>query len=140
MSNFYELIFDVLTEQGKTFQDLENAGVVGKNIFYQYKTNTPYLQTVIKIANYLNVSLDYLSNRTTNNNFKEYLQTGDIFYGKFIKLLDELKISQTKLSRDLNLGRSNFTYWSKGSLPKLNTLIEIANYLGCSIDDLLETV
>lgn len=138
MSNFYELLKDILDEKQKTYQDLENSGIICKRTFYQFKSFTPHISTIIKIANYLEVSLDYIGDRTSHNNFKKYNETQFNFYKKLINLLKYSNISQSKLCRDINLGRSNFTYWKNGSLPKFSTLIDIANYLQCSIDDLLE--
>lgn len=137
MSNFKELLSDVLIEQKKTFQDLEDAGVVSKRTFYQYNNFTPFLPTVIKISNYLKVSIDYLFGIVSYNSFKKYNERQKDFYKKLNSLLKERNISQSKLSKDLSFGRSNFTYWKKGALPKLSTLIELANYFGCRIDDFL---
>lgn len=71
MSNFKELLLEVLNEKNKSVKDLEDGGIIPKRTFYEYKNVTPYLETVLRIANFLNVSLDYLSNRTTDNRFRE---------------------------------------------------------------------
>lgn len=55
--------------------------------------------------------------------------------------MDNLKdqnISQNKFAKDLKIGRANFTYWKHGKLPKLESLILIADYLNINIDDLLD--
>lgn len=139
MSNFKCMLNDVLIEKGKTFGDLENAGIICERTFYQYKDFTPYLQTVIKIANYLNVSIDYIVDRTAENNFKRYSETQLHFCENLLKIMKVGNISQCKIADDLQIGRSNFVYWRRGRSPKLNTLIELANYLNCNIDDLLDT-
>ncbi len=138
MSNFVELLLEVLEDNDKTFKDLENDGIISKRSFYQYKTFTPFLPKILEIANYLEVSLDYFANRTDKNNFKKYNINQPNFFNKLKKMLKSLEISQLQLAKDLKIGRPNFSYWNKGSLPKFTTLIEIANYLNCNIDDLLE--
>ncbi|MBQ8431067.1 MAG: helix-turn-helix transcriptional regulator [Clostridia bacterium] len=137
MSNFYEMVFDALEENHKTFKDLEDAGVIKERVYYQFKDFTPFLPQVLKIANFLEMSLDYITNRDSKNKFKKY-KTKPNFYINLKRLLNNSQIKQCNLEKELNLGRSNFTYWKNGSLPKLNTIIQIADYLKCSIDDLLD--
>lgn len=137
MFNFKALLSDVLVEKGKTFKDLENAGIICERSFYQYKDFTPYLPTVIKIANYLKVSLDYLSGRTSENRFVEYDLKRLSVYDNLIKIMKSADIDQSRLAKDLDIGRTNFVYWRKGRLPKLVTLVRLADYLNCNIDDLL---
>lgn len=138
MFNFKDLIDDILLEQGKTYKELEDAGVICRRTFYLYKSFTPYLETVLKIANYLKVSLDYIVGRSTVNNFREYKIPPSNFYDKMIKVLATYNVTQSKLANDLEIGRSNFTYWKQGKQPKLETLVLIADYFKFSIDELLE--
>ncbi len=138
MSNFVELLEDALFENDKTWKDLENAGIICKRTFYQYKTYTPFLTTILKIVNYLEISLDYFTNRTDDNKFKKYKLDQSLFFDNLSKILKSLNISKTQLAKDINIGRPNFSYWKNGSLPKLVTLFDLANYLNCNIDDLLE--
>ena len=138
MLNFVELLNEKLEERDKSIKDLEDCGVIPKNSFYQYKTYTPFLPTVLKIANFLEMSLDYFVNRTPNNNFKEYNLEQHSFFDKLQKMIKFSHSSQIKLAKNINIGRTNFSYWKNGSLPKLITLVDIANDLGCFIDDLLE--
>lgn len=137
MSNFKILLNDILLEKDKTFKDLEFDGIISERSFYQYEDYTPYLPTVIKIANYLNVSLDYLTGRTTENKFRRYSENQIGFVSKINQIMKASGISQYKISEDLHINRSNFSYWLNGRIPKLETLIAIANYLNCSIDDFL---
>lgn len=138
MTNFGELLSEMLNEKDKSFKNLEDAGIIKKRTHYQYKTFMPFLPTILSIANFLEVSLDYMVGRTTKNNFKKYNVNEPLFYEHLIRILKKLSITQKKFTEDLSIGRSNLFYWKNGSLPKLPLLIEIANYLGCDIDELLE--
>jgi len=55
-----------------------------------------------------------------------------------MKILKDYNISQQKFAEEVPISRPNFTYWKKGKLPKFETLINIANYLNCSIDEFLD--
>ena len=41
------------------------------------------------------------------------------------------------LRKDLNIGNRYFQTWDNGADPKLNTLIKLANYFNCSLDELV---
>ncbi len=137
MSNFYAILKDALTEKHKSFEDLERDKIIPVRSFYQYKENTPFLPTILSIANYLKISLDYLCNRTIENKFKKYNIDSINFYSNIVRMLKIYNVSQKKLAFDLSIGRSNFTYWKQGKIPKLETLIAIADYFNCSLDDLI---
>ena len=71
MSNYYELILDALNEKEKTIKDLETKGILGKNTFYIFKSSAPSLITMIKISNFLNMTIDYILDRTNENKFMQ---------------------------------------------------------------------
>ena len=60
MINFIEAVRNVMEEQGKEVERLFSSGIISKNTFWKYKQRNPSLQTLIKVANYLEVSIDYL--------------------------------------------------------------------------------
>lgn len=110
---FLDLLNDVLLEKDKSLKDLEKDGIICERTFYRYNNFTPYLPAILKICNYLNISLDYLAGRTDENKFKTYNLKPTNFYNKLMKILNENEISQSKLSKDLHISRPNFTYWKK---------------------------
>lgn len=136
MSNYYELILDALNESEKTIKDLEENGILSKNTFYIFKRTAPSLIVMIKIANFLNMSIDYILDRTTDNKFKKYSLTQSKFYTYLDKIM--MSISQSQLCKDLGISRTNFSRWANGTKPTLAKLIILANYLHCNIDELLE--
>ncbi|MBP3432080.1 MAG: helix-turn-helix transcriptional regulator [Clostridia bacterium] len=138
MTNFYDLISDVLQERNKSIKDLENDGVLTKNTFYNFKDTAPSLSNIIAIANYLSVSIDYIIGNTSENKFKRYSPTQPNLYSKISALLNSSGISQSKLCKAVGISRTNFSRWNHGATPKLSTLIEICKYLSCNLDDILE--
>lgn len=55
-----------------------------------------------------------------------------MFYGTLKEICDKKKTSPSAVCLDLGMSKSNVTEWKKGRSPKLDTVIEIANYLGVS--------
>lgn len=137
MIDFIKLVENVLEEQGKTKQVLFENKVVSKNTFFKYKQRYPSIKTVIKISNYLNVSLDYLFEFCSENNFKKYNENNLKFYDNLICLINSKKISARKFCKDLGYSKDNIVRWKKGVQPTIQRLLEIAKYFGCSIDDLI---
>lgn len=136
--NYFSIIKDVLNEKNKTILDLEKDNVIKKNIFYEFKYCCPSLKNIINIANYLKLSIDYILENTTENNFFKYKLEQNNIYNKLVEALKIANISQVKFCKDLGISRTNFSRWNNGATPKLSTLIDVSKYLGCRIDDLLE--
>ena len=138
MVDFIDLIKRALEEQGKSFDDLFRDNVISKNTFYKYRQRQPNLETVFRLANYLKISLDYLFEFCENNTFKEpYCYQQNNFYNNLIALLNARGISNRQFCKNLNYSRDNILRWKKGVVPSLNSLIDIANYFDCTLDDLL---
>ena len=136
MSNYYELILDALKEREKTIKDLEENGILAKNTFYIFKTTAPSLNTMIKIANFIHMTIDYILDRTTDNKFKKYTLKQSTLYNNISKMM--MSTSQSKLCDELGISRTNFSRWSNGTKPTLSKLLILADYLHCTIDELLE--
>ncbi len=138
MLDFISIVKNNLNEQNKTIDNLFKDNVISKNTFYKYKQRFPNLKTLIKIANYLKVSIDYLLELKDENCFKNfYVYNKDVFYKNLIFFIQNKKISCRKLCKDLNYSKDNIYRWKKGVIPSIRNLIELAKYFDCYIDDLL---
>ena len=137
MFNFIDAVQEILEDQGKTTKDLFDDKIVSKNTFYKYRQRNPSLITLINIANYLKVSIDYIYEINDENNFHQYSLNQEGFYNNLISILKSANISCRKFSKDLNYSRENILRWKNGTRPSVQSIIEIAQYLHCSIDDLL---
>ena len=137
MTDFITVVKNVLEEQGKTIDDLFSNEVISKDTFYKYKQRNPSLQTLIKIANYLQVSIDYMYELNDENHFIPYSTNQSDFYNKLINLINISNISSRQFCKDLNYAKDNVLRYKNGVEPSIRTLFEIANYFNCSVDDLL---
>ena len=138
MADFISIIEVVMQEQGKKIDGLFIDNVISKDTFYKYKKRNPSLKTLLKIANYLRVSIDYMYEFSNENNFIPYDTNHLNFYNNLINLLTLRRISNRKFCKELHYAKDNILRYKKGVEPSLRTLLEIANYLHCSIDDLLK--
>lgn len=136
--NFFELFKNALDEKNVTIKELEDFGVLKTNTFYNFSTYCPSLFNAIQIANHLQLSLDYILEKSDINNFKRYKNDQSNFYFKLKDMLKTYNISNHKFLKELNMDKNNFAKWKNGATPKFSTVIAISDYLGCGVDDLLE--
>lgn len=137
MEDFISLVNNILEEQNISPEDLFINNVVSKNTFYKYRHRNPNLETAIKIANYLHVSLDYLLGLSEDNIFHTYSLNQQNFYNTLVNLIQASNISQRQFCKELNYSKDNILRYKKGVQPSIRTLIEISKYFGCTIDELL---
>lgn len=135
--NYFEIFNDALTEKGFTISNLESENIITKYTFYKFKKYCPSLENAINIANFLEMSLDYILNKTDENKFKKYKTNQSDFIVKLENILSSIILSKRKFCLDLGLSDANFTKWKNGAIPKFSTIINISNYLQCPLDDLL---
>lgn len=138
MKDFINLIKNVLDEQGKTVDCLFCDKVISKDTFYKYKQRNPSLQTLIKLANYLKVSVDYLYELSDVNDFKPYSNDQSGFYFNLKEWINKKKISDRQFCKDMHFQKDIVGRYKNGVEPSVRTLLEIAKYFGCSTDDLLK--
>lgn len=137
LKKFKENVLYLLKEKNFSVQKICEQANLGKNMIYDLDLHLPSLENAIKISKALDISLDYLVGRTENQDKLKSISAKN-FYKNLNIILKENKIIKTKFYKDMNYSTDCFTRWKKGSIPYLSTIIEIADYLNCSIDDLLE--
>ena len=80
MFSTFEIVKDLCEKQGISLNTLEDKLKLGKNSLYGLKRNQPSAERLQQIADYFNVSTDYLLGRTDNpaiaGDSKEYIWKG----------------------------------------------------------------
>ena len=74
MFSTFEIVKDLCEKQGISLNTLEDKLKLGKNSLYGLKRNQPSAERLQQIADYFNVSTDYLLGRTKN----PYTSNGDL--------------------------------------------------------------
>lgn len=59
---------------------------------------------------------------------------------RIMELLDEKKISKTRICKDLDLQRGNFNRYCRDDFQRIdaNLILKLCDYFDCDISDLLE--
>lgn len=136
--NFDKMLLEVMKEKSKTIKNLVENNIISEDSFYQYKNYIPNLKHSMAIANYLEVSLDYILGNIDFYDFKTYKEHQTKIYDNIIIIMKSLNVSKYRICKDLGISIDNFARWQKGNVPKFSTIIEISKYLNCRIDDILE--
>lgn len=137
MIEFISAVKNILEESGTTIDIIFEKGVISKNTFYKYRHRNPSLKTLIKVANFMCVSIDYLYELSDTNNFKKYSQDQRGFYQILQNYINKANLSNRQFCKELNYQKDALTRYKQGVYPSLRTLFEIASFFGCSVDDLL---
>lgn len=135
---FQKRINELVSETDLKNVDLAKAG----NFDYRSLSNAiaygivPTTSTLIKMADYFKVSMDYLLGRTEKNDYIE--SSNEAFQERFVKLCKQKGVTHYKVSKDCFFDKSNVSRWlAKGYLPTLEILDMITQYFNVSIDYIL---
>lgn len=63
--SIFDIIKTLAKEQGKNVKEVALELGFGENLFYKWKTQSPTTDKLQKVADYFNVSTDFLLGRTT---------------------------------------------------------------------------
>lgn len=137
MTDFITIIKNVLEEKGKTVQYLLDSKIISRDTFYKYKQRNPSLSTLIRIANFLQVSIDYLFERSDENHFFKYAENQSGFYENLMKMIGASNMSVRQFCKEMGYAKDNVTRYKHGVQPSVRTVLELADYFRCNIDDLL---
>ena len=100
-------------------------------------TNIPSTANIIKVADYLNVSIDYLFEITDNPTLQATQYSATI--ADRLRLLRASKpISKHKLAKIINVEPTTISKWENGTrTPKPDIIYILADFFSCSMDYLL---
>lgn len=115
----------------------KRANVSERNVcLWVNKTNYPNLDSLIKVANYLNYSLDYLLGRNDQEKYYPSAQPTN-FLLRLQGLIEKEGVHPNRIARICNFRNSNFSKWKKGTQPKPEILSALADYFNVSVDYLV---
>ena len=127
-----ERIQDLCKANHASMNSVEETLGFGKGYLSKLGTTKPNSEKLEKIANYFNVSLDYIITGKVQN------QTSTPSYKKYEKLRNRHGFKNADVARKANIPKSTFSDWKSGrSKPGLQKLQKIANIFDVNIDYLI---
>ena len=115
----------------------KRANVSARNVcLWINRTNYPNLDSLIKVADFLNCSLDYLLERSDQE--KYYPSTkSTTFFIRLYDLIEKEGVHANRIAKICNFKNSNFSKWKKGTQPKPEILSALADHFNVSVDYLV---
>lgn len=142
LSNFAENLAELMAERNL------NAPALAKILKMDRSNVTRYLQGLrlpvfhgfIAIAEFFNVSADVLLGRTDYSSETEFLPV--LPFGERLRqVMNETKTTQYRIERDLNISGSSMYNWLfNKTVPTVESLVRLAEYMDVSVDYLLGRV
>lgn len=130
----------MLLDRGMSVEELASAlGMNNSTMVYnwienKYYPSQPYL---FKLADFFCCSMDYLLGRTDDFTYAKTKSTLE-FKTQLTKFLELNSISKYKLAKELQINKGNVYAWfNKGCYPTTEMIVKIADYLHCSVDELI---
>ena len=107
---------------------------------YERNLREPNNEITLKLANFFEVSTDFLLGKSDIRNVEEMQKiSSNMFFGNRIKQLrNELGLTQEDFAKKIGYTRTAISAWEIGrNEPSNADTVKIANFFGCSIDYLL---
>ncbi|MBQ9790648.1 MAG: helix-turn-helix transcriptional regulator [Clostridia bacterium] len=142
MVKFSEILNELIDDKGLSLRKLaRESGVTSSQLSKYLKGLMPTIEIAVRLANYFEVTLDFLFGVESENFFVEPIELDlDNFVNKYEKLLAEAKTSHYKIAKKTTLSESSLRRWRKGHVPSMDAFVIIADALSTSIDFLVGKV
>ena len=138
MSDFVEVMQELMINKNLKAIDIAKGANINKSLISEYLNgiSLPNAKNLIKIAEFLDVNIDYLIGRTVVKQpfVNMHLST---FFERVNFLKDELKVGVRKFQREANVSNAAYYDWRAGSMPYIPQIIALADYFCVSADYLL---
>ena len=136
--NFGESLTGIMLERNIDSKKLASDLGVTQQSVNNWKANRTDLSLtyLIMLCKHFECSLDYLVGKTDTNTKPRNYELGN-FGQQIRKVMTAKNISSYTLRKETRFAGGFFYDWDNGADPKLSTLIELANYFNCSLDELV---
>ncbi len=138
MSNFSEILKELMQERGLSCEKLaKNLGLKSATVSrWTLRDYSLKLKNLVMLADYFNCSIEFLAGRTEKP-LSFTPKPRPPFMEQFKYILKTHGVSTYKLDKETPVKHVYLNRWRRGGEPLLNTLIILADYLGCTIDQLV---
>lgn len=133
MSVFAEQLKTLRKINGLTQKELAEKLKIKQNSYSDWENgkSEPNIEMLVRIADYFDVSLDYLLGGKMKNITEEFSLC-------LKKLRMKRKLSQKQIAEELKISQQQYSKWEGGIITtNAETLVRLANYFDVSIDYLL---
>ncbi|GHU97849.1 hypothetical protein FACS1894211_00480 [Clostridia bacterium] len=135
LPHFSERLAELLFENNLTMEQLGRAiGTTDSTVcgWKNAKQNIS-LSNALKLADYFHCSLEFLTGRSETK--IDYLPRAcPPFYDRLRQVMAECKITRYRIVKEKTVSENNLYSWKKGGDPFLQSVVDLADYFGCTLD------
>jgi len=137
-SNFSERLKELMFENELNAEQLADAVGVSRTTAYRWTKEPLQIKrdSLIAVADYFECTIEFLIGRSYDDR-KIKANACPNFAKQVRKIMKEKNISTYKFERTGKFKCSYLNDWEKGYQPVIQTLIELSEYFGCTIDYLV---
>lgn len=142
MSNLSEALKDLMAEaEIKAPALAQVTGIDSSTILTLLRGDgLPYVDTLVKLADYFKCSTDYLLGLTDQLSEEEFKQRPP-FPEQLTFLLNHFQVTKYRLEKQTGFSEKTVNRWHNGKTqPTVDSLIRLAKYFDCSVDFVLGRV
>lgn len=138
MSEISEILEDLIVESGLSLRKIgKECSVSASQLSSYLQGSIPTIDVAVRICNFFNCSLDYLCGLSDERKCSKKEYDLSKFLPRYQEVLKENKITHWKFCKENDISESCIRHWKYGQIPKLETVIKIAEKLSVSIDYLV---
>lgn len=111
----------------------EAIGINRRSITWWFHSRSPKLESLIKIADFFNCSIDYLVGKTDDIHFHPQSHISD-FFTRYSTLKTKNQLTDYRIAKLCNIRTSTIAKWKDGVIPEFEILIKLTDIFDCSLD------
>lgn len=139
MSKLTETLLDLISDSGLTLKETaERIGIPATCLTdYLLEKHQPAVESIIKIADYYNCSVDFLLGRETEKQNLTF-KTCPPFQEQLRYLKNYFNCSSYRFFNGTKISKSAYYSWLRGAhKPTLDNIIDLADEFDCRVDFIL---
>lgn len=138
LSKFSERFIELMQNDNKTAKQMAELLNTDESTVSRWKEGkmSIKLSKAILISVHFKCSLEYLFGR--NEEFLDFdLKPTLPFYTCLREIMKARGITRYRVVKDLSKSNGHFDHWKKGGDPFVETVAELADFIGCTLDNLV---
>lgn len=136
---FAERLLNLIYASGKCLSEIPDAIGVNRNVFFYFLIDkeVPDFQTIVKLAEFFNCSVDFLLGLSASNDEKKYCACIP-FSIRYRLLLSRYGVTKYKIHKEVGIPEDVQRDWQTGQRePSVETAIRLAHYFDLALDEML---
>lgn len=134
---FLSNLKDMIADKGMSFRAFSlDIGINRRTMNRWFYDRSPRPESVIRIADYFNCSVDYLLDKTDSPKYMPS-KNKESFYLRYTSLRERNKFTDRYVAQVCKIRPSAVTNWKHGAIPSLEVTASLCDLFYCSFDYLV---